>query len=144
MWSRYLSRISMKSCWYIDASVRSFFRCTRSSTISGGLMNQGGNTKYEGVSKMSENSMLEADKNYLMRRPKVWMKASLQNIWNLNKMINHAMSGSKPTLHISEQFVRFKIPDKSTVDHLFHGFTDATCQGNRTIISRIHGIQQLV
>ena len=34
----------------------------------------------------------------------------------------------------------FKIPDKSTVDHSFHGFTDATCQRNRTIIGRIRGI----
>ena len=43
-----------------------------------------------------------------------------------NKMINCATSGSEPTLHISEQFVGFKIPDKSTVDHSFHGFM-ATC-----------------
>ena len=41
-----------------------------------------------------------------------------------NKMINRATSGSEAPLHISEQFVRFKIPDKSTVDHSFHGFTD--------------------
>ena len=71
MWSRYLSRISMKSCWYIDASVRSFFRCTNSSTIFGGLIHQGGEKKYEGVSKMSESLMLEAVKNCLIRRPKV-------------------------------------------------------------------------
>ena len=61
----------MKSCWYIDASVRSFFRCTKSSTIFGGLIHQGGKMKYEGVSKMSEKSMLEAVKNCLIRRPKV-------------------------------------------------------------------------
>ena len=57
-----------------------------------------------------------------------------------NKMINRATSGSEATLHTSEQFVKFKIPDKSTVDHSFHGFTDATCQSNRTIIGRIRGI----
>ena len=57
-----------------------------------------------------------------------------------NKMINRATLGSEATLHISEQFVRFKIPDKSTVDHSFHGFTDATCQSNRAIIGRIRGI----
>ena len=61
----------MKSCWYIDASVRSFFRCTNSSTIFGGLIHQGGEMKYEGVSKMAESSMLEAVKNCLIRRPKV-------------------------------------------------------------------------
>ena len=43
-----------------------------------------------------------------------------------NKMVNHATSESEAILHISEQFVGFEIPDKSTVDHLFHGFTDAT------------------
>ena len=59
-----------------------------------------------------------------------------------NKMINRATLGSGATLHISEQFVGFKIPDKSTVDHSFHGFTDATCQSNRAIIGRIHGIYQ--
>ena len=61
----------MKSCWYIDASVRSFFRCTKSSTIFGGLLHQGGERKYEGVSKMSDSSMLEAVKDCLIRRPKV-------------------------------------------------------------------------
>ena len=44
-----------------------------------------------------------------------------------NKMINRATLGSEATLHISEQCVGFKIPDKSTVDHSFHGFTDTTC-----------------
>ena len=39
-----------------------------------------------------------------------------------NKMINRATLGSEAILHISEQFVGFKIPDKSTVDHSFHGF----------------------
>ena len=57
-----------------------------------------------------------------------------------NKMINRATSGSQATLHICEQFVGFKIPDKSSVYHLFHGFTDSTCQHNRTIIGRIRGI----
>ena len=33
-----------------------------------------------------------------------------------NKMINRATSGSEATLHICEQFVGFKIPDKSTID----------------------------
>ena len=60
-----------------------------------------------------------------------------------NKMINdRATSGSEATLHINEQIVGFKVPDKSTVDHLFHGFTDATCQRNRTIIRTIRGIYQ--
>ena len=36
-----------------------FFRCTTSRTIFGGLMHQGGKKKYEGVSKMSEKSMLK-------------------------------------------------------------------------------------
>ena len=67
----------MKSCWYIDASVRSFFRCTKSSTIFGGLIHQGGEMKYEGVSKMSEKSMLEAVKNCLIRRPKVGIALGL-------------------------------------------------------------------
>ena len=57
-----------------------------------------------------------------------------------NKMINRATSGSEPTLHISDQFVGFKIPDKSTVNHSFQCFTDATCQCNRTIIGRFRGI----
>ena len=46
-----------------------FFRCTKSSTIFRGLIHQGGEMKYEGVSKMSESSMLEAVKNCLIRRP---------------------------------------------------------------------------
>ena len=37
-------------------------RCTRSSTFFGGLIHQGGNTKYKGVSKMYKKSMLEAVK----------------------------------------------------------------------------------
>ena len=56
------------------------------------------------------------------------------------KMINRATSGSETTFHISEQFVGFKILDKSTVDHSFHGFTDATCQCSMMIIGRIRGI----
>ena len=32
-----------------------------------------------------------------------------------SKIIKRAMFGSEPTLHISEQFVGFKIPGKSTV-----------------------------
>ena len=48
-------------------------------------------------------------------------------------MINRAISRSEPILHISEQFVGFKIPDKSMVDHSFK----ANCQGNRTIIGWI-------
>ena len=43
-------------------------------------------------------------------------------------------------LHVSEQFVSFKIPDRSTVDNSFHGFINATCQRNMTIIGRIRGI----
>ena len=54
-----------------------------------------------------------------------------------NKMVNRATLGSEATLHISDQFVGFKIPDKSTIDHLFHGFTDATCQSNTVVIGRI-------
>ena len=57
-----------------------------------------------------------------------------------NKMINRATSGSEPTLHISDQFVGFKISYKSTVSHSFHGFTDATCQCNRTLKDRFSGI----
>ena len=34
----------------------------------------------------------------------------------------------------------FEIPDKSTDDHSFHGFTDATCQCNRAIIGRHYWI----
>ena len=52
-------------------------------------------------------------------------------------MVSRATFGSEPTLHISENIVGFKVTDKSTVDHLFHGFTDATCQRNRTIFGRI-------
>ena len=39
------------------------------------------------------------------------------------KLINRATSGSEATLHFNGQIVGFK----STVDHSFHGFTDATC-----------------
>ena len=53
------------------------------------------------------------------------------NRFKSNKMINHA------TMHISEQFVGFKVQDKSLVDNLFHGFIDATCRCNSTIISTI-------
>ena len=35
-----------------------------------------------------------------------------------NKMINHATSGSEPTLHISKQVVGLGIPYKSTIDQL--------------------------
>ena len=55
-------------------------------------------------------------------------------------MINRATSGSQPTLYVSKQCMGFKIPDKSTVDHSFHGFTYATCQRNMTIIGRIRVI----
>ena len=58
-------------------------------------------------------------------------------LFKSNKMINRATSGSEATLHISEQIVGFNVPDKSTVDHSLHGFTDTTCQCNRTIIRRI-------
>ena len=57
-----------------------------------------------------------------------------------NKMINRATSESEPTLDVSKQVMGLEIPDKSTIDHSFHGFTDATCQSNRVIISRISGI----
>ena len=54
------------------------------------------------------------------------------------KMVNRTSSRSKSILHISEQFVGFKIPDKSTVDYSFHGFTDTGCQCNtRAIVCRI-------
>ena len=52
-------------------------------------------------------------------------------------MINRATSGSEATFHINEQIEGLKVPDKSTVDRLFHDFTDATFQRNRTIIGRI-------
>ena len=54
-----------------------------------------------------------------------------------SKKINRTTSGSKSTLHIREQIEGFKVPDKSTVDNLFDGYTDGTCQSNRTIIGRI-------
>ena len=57
-----------------------------------------------------------------------------------NKTINRAMSGSEATLHINKKIVAFKVSDKSTVDHSFDGFTDATCQPNRTIIGSIRRI----
>ena len=41
---------------------------------------------------------------------------------------------------LSKQGMGLEIPDKSTSDHSFHGFTDATCQSNRAIISRISWI----
>ena len=62
---------------------------------------------------------------------------SQQKGFESNKMITRAISRSERRLHISEQFVGFKEPDKSTVDHSFHGFRDVTCQSNRTIIDRI-------
>ena len=65
------------TCVVVPWIFPSFFRCTRSSTIFGGPIHQGGNTKYEGVSKMCVKSMLEAVKNCLMRRPKVRMAFSL-------------------------------------------------------------------
>ena len=46
-------------------------------------------------------------------------------------------SGSEPALHVSKQVVELEIPDKSTIDHLFHGFTDATCQRNMTITCKL-------
>ena len=56
-------------------------------------------------------------------------------------MINRAMSGSKATLHISEQIVGFEILEKSTVDYSSHGFTEVTWKRNRMIIYRIRGIR---
>ena len=47
--------------------------------IFGGLIHQGGKMKYEGVSKMSEKSMLEAVKNCLIRRPKVRIALGLES-----------------------------------------------------------------
>ena len=44
-----------------------------------------------------------------------------------------ATSGSESTLHVSKQVVGLKIPDKSTIDHSFHGLVGATCQSNRAI-----------
>ena len=40
-----------------------------------------------------------------------------------DKMISCATSISKRTLHISEQFVGFEVPDKSTINYSFHDFT---------------------
>ena len=57
-----------------------------------------------------------------------------------NKMINSATSGSEPILHVSKQVMGLEIPDKSTIDHSFHGFTDATCHSNRAIIGGISWI----
>ena len=56
-----------------------------------------------------------------------------------DNMINRATSRSEPTLHVSKQVVGLEIPDKSTIDHSFHGLIDATCQRNRTIIGTIRG-----
>ena len=81
----------MKSCWYIDASVRSFFRCTKSSTIYRGLIHQCGEMKYEGVSKMSESSMLEAVKNCLIRRPKVRIAFGLASNNFIYLLANNAL-----------------------------------------------------
>ena len=50
-------------------------------------------------------------------------------------MLNRAMSESEIALHISEQVVGFKVPDTSTVDHSFHGFTDATSQCSRIVLN---------
>ena len=61
-------------------------------------------------------------------------------LFKSNKMINHATSGSEPTMHVSKQIVGLEIPEKSTFDHSFRGFTDATCQSNRVVIGRIRGI----
>ena len=58
-------------CLRINRRICAIFRCIRSNIIFGGLIYQGGNTKYEGVSKISEKLMLEAVKNCLIRRPKV-------------------------------------------------------------------------
>ena len=55
------------------------------------------------------------------------------NPFKSNEMINRATFISQPILHISEQFVRFKIPDKSAIDRSFHGLTHATCQSNKVI-----------
>ena len=55
-------------------------------------------------------------------------------------MINRATSGSEPTLYVSKQVVGLEIPDKSMIDHSFHGVTDATCQSNRVVTSRISWI----
>ena len=54
-----------------------------------------------------------------------------------NKMINRTTSGSEPTLHVSKQVVWLEIPDKSTINHSFHGLTDASSQSNRAVTSRI-------
>ena len=54
-----------------------------------------------------------------------------------NKMFNRATSGCEATFHISEQIVGFKVPDMSTVDHLFHGFTYVTFRCIRTRIGRV-------
>ena len=45
-----------------------FSNALKSNSIFGGLMHQGGRTKYEGVSKMTDKSMLEEDKNYFIRK----------------------------------------------------------------------------
>ena len=87
-----------------DATVRSFFRFTRSITIFGGLIHQGCKTKYENVSKMSEIYMLKAVKNCLMRRPKVQMEFGLASN-NFIYLLSNTVScvgclGSDLILHV--------------------------------------------
>ena len=53
------------------------------------------------------------------------------------KSNNRAVCRPEHILHIIEQFVGFQVPDTSTIDNLFHSFTDPTCQGNMATISRI-------
>ena len=85
----------------------SFYRCTRSSTDFGSLIHQGGNTKYEGVSKMFETIMVEGVKNCLKRRPKVRMAFGLVSnnfiylLWNTASFV-----GCKGSDLISEAYCR--------------------------------------
>ena len=68
-----------------------FSRCTKSSTIVGGLIHQGGKMKYEGVSKMTEKSMLEAVKNCLIQRPKVRIARGLASNNSIYLLSNTAL-----------------------------------------------------
>ena len=43
------------------------------------------------------------------------------------KMINHASPHPEPALQTNEQLVWFQELDKTTTDHLLHGFAYTTC-----------------
>ena len=72
MCSQHLPHIFINSC---ICPIHDLY--TKSNTILGGLIHQGGKTKYDGVFELPEKSMLEAVKNCLIWRSKVGMAFSL-------------------------------------------------------------------